>query len=132
MAAFRKEIQELVDELTGDAHPGESWPDRAHHIARELFDVVGKVVNLGDDPTSSAEIKLELEAASAEIVLKVFKGRPVLRMAAAAAVPYVAGLVIDAIENYTGTAEQFVDEHLLPHLAECESTIHRMRISLEG
>ena len=132
MATFRQEIQELVDEITGDAHPEESLAARAHHIARELFDVVGKVVNLDDDPAAIAEAKAELSDAAALVAGKLLADRPLIRMVVMSGLPSAIDPAVDLIVQYTGTAEQFVDEHIVPRLTEWEATVHRIRVSLEG
>ncbi len=128
MASFRVETQEFIDAFSDVG----TVADRAHRIAREGFDLVGKVVNLENDLAAIEEAKDELADAATAIARKLLVGRPMIRMAVLAGIPSAIGPIVDAAARYTGTAEQFVDEHVAPRLAEWEKTIHRARIGLEG
>ena len=129
MATFRQEVQEVVDAWQAE---GLTFSEKTHRLLRESFDVIGMSINLADDPETQASARLELEQAATAIVDKILRDRPIARRIASASIPWIIDPVLDYVLGYTGTAEEFIDNEVLPRLAQWEITIHEARSDLAG
>lgn len=130
MANFRQELDELVNAVTAEVAPGGSIADKGHRIAREAFDVIGKIVDIDDDDATRDEATAEIEAAAGLIVDRLLADNRLLRRAAKAALPFAMPGVVDSIAAYAGTAEEWIADNVAPALARWEETIHRARVAL--
>lgn len=134
MPTFRQEIQEFIDEITGASHEGEPIEERIHHIVREGVDVVGKALASLDksNPVAVAELVSEIEAAAVVLADKLLAGRVVVLRIVKTAIPWVVAPAVDALAEFGGPVQDFVDQHVLPRLFRWEETIHRTRAALGG
>lgn len=126
---IQQEIEELQASLIGFDHA--AWQESLHKVIRESFDVVGRVVNLNEG-TNLDELSTGLEAVFSGIVDKALADNPFMRRGAKMAIPVLVPTLVEAASQYTGTADDFVDEHVLPVLARWEKTIHSMIVALSG
>ena len=130
--AFRDEIQQFIEEVTGANHAGESTADRIHHAIREGIDVVGELLKISDDPTVRDDVTNQVETAAGIVVDRLMVSNPIARRVVKSSLPMVVPGIVTALSKYTGTADDFIAEHILPELKRCEETIHRVRIELGG
>ena len=132
MGTFREEIQEFVEAATLPVTDTNSLPDRIHRVVREGFDVVGKVLNVNNDPAALLEARTEISAAIQLIVGKLLADKPVYRRIATSLLPFVVDPIIDQMLKFTGTADEFADSYVVPALTRWEDSLHRARLAISG
>ncbi len=126
--ALRTEIEEFIAEVTGKLHPDEPWNVHLHHIVREGFDVLGVCLNAD---ANVEELSNEAVAAAAAVLAKANLG-PVIRRVASSALPWVIPPLVEQMAAFSGTAQEFVDAHVIPRLDEWIVTLTDVRASLKG
>jgi hypothetical protein len=120
------EISEFVAEVTGRMHPDESWNVQLHHAVREGFDIVGALLDAGNDVD---ELSNEAVAAAAAILAKANLG-PVAKRIANSALPWILPPLVEQLAAYAGTAQEFVDAHVIPRLDRLIETLIDVRSDL--
>lgn len=130
MKTITQEIAEFRDAITtyDPANLGAS----IRRLVDEGFDVVGKVVNLDDDPANLTELADAVTDALGDFIAKALADRPLVKRGAQMAIPLAVPAVVQEAAKYTGTAEQFWDEKVEPILREVEATIHGIRVDMMG
>lgn len=126
--ALRTELQEFVDEVTGKLHPGEPLNVHLHHCAREFFDVVGLAINA---EANVDELANEAVAAASAVLAKLNLG-VVARRIASSALPWVIPPLVEQLAQFSGTAQEFVDAHVVPRLELWIDTLTGIRDDLKG
>lgn len=133
---LRKEIAELVAEITGKTHPEEAVLVRLAHAGLELVDVAGGIVRGLDATNMEADLKSlsdELVTAAEAIVAKLLVGRPAMRLTAISAVTFLIPTAVSQLgEKYSGDVEAFRVGYLLPIFKEIESFGHRGVVAFGG
>lgn len=126
----QQEINEFRDAIVAydPTHLGQSL----RRMVDEGFDVVGKIINLDDDPANLSELADSISDAAQEFVDKALKGKPFARNGAKLGISMVAPSLVQEAAKYTGTVEQFWDEKVEPVLREVEETIHGIRLDMAG
>jgi hypothetical protein len=134
--ALRTEIQELVDEITGENHPEEAVFVRLAHAAVELIDVMGEIVRGLDEPNKQEDLEAlsnELIAAANQAIDKLLGSRPAraatAKMVAAFLIPTA---VLQLGVNYSGNVEAFRVGYLYPVFRELEAFGHRGVVAFGG
>jgi hypothetical protein len=121
---LRSEFQAIVDAAGGD----EPLNVRIHHVVRESFNVVGLLLEADDNVD---ELSNEAVAAANALLVKLKLGL-VARRIAASAIPWVVPPAIEAMAQFSGTAEEFVETHVLPRLDMWIDTLLDIRADLKG
>jgi hypothetical protein len=120
------EISEFVTEVTGKMHPDEPWNVQLHHVVREGFDIVGVLLDAGNDVD---ELSNEAVAAASAILAKANLG-PVAKRIANSALPWILPPLVEQLAAYAGTAQEFVDTHVIPRLDRLIETLIDVRSDL--
>lgn len=119
MPNIEQELQEFVDEVTGRFHPDEPWQSHLHHIAREGVDVLGELLRADQNVE---ELQAAATSAALAIVAKL-NIRPLFKRFVSMAIPGAVPDLVEQLATYSGQAQQFVDEQILPRLREWIATL---------
>lgn len=126
-----KSLAEEIDEFRAalNAFDSGNLSGTVHPLIREAFDVVGRVVNAGEDLETLSQ---GMEQAVGAFIDKALENNPVIRRSAKSILPFAIPGLVKTASGYTGTAEEFIDEYVQPVLGRWEETIHSVRIALAG
>lgn len=134
--SLRKELQEFVDEITGQTHAEEATLLRLAHAGLELIDVVGGIIRALDKTNLDADLQSlgeELVAAADTVISKLMVGKPAR---AATARGVAAFLIPTAVTQlgvvYSGNVEAFRVGYLLPIFKQIEAVGHRGVVAFGG
>jgi len=124
---LRQEIQDVVDRWTEARADGELSPEEIHSITRDVLDVLKEILSIDASSNARNELADEFENAIERIVAVNFANRPIVRAVISSFIDTAADKIVDAVADYTGTAEDFWLEYVDPVLARWEATIHKAR-----
>ena len=122
--SLRAEFQAIVDAATGD----EPLNVRIHKAVRESFNVVGLLLEADENVD---ELSNEAVAA-ANMLISTLNLGVIARRIASSAIPWVVPPAIEALAKFSGTAEEFVETHVLPRLDIWLATLADVRADLKG
>ena len=117
--SIRDEFKQFVEEASGRAHPGEPANIWAHHTAREFFDLVGALLDAGNDPEV---VEVEIVKETKEIDEKMNLG-PAASWLVPIVAPKMASAVVEAMLPYMGKVQLFLDEQVNPRLVLWRDTL---------
>lgn len=135
MALFRKEIQEFLDEVTGQAHADEPLGDRIEHIAVEFFDVVRvslDAIDEDDREADLAELSAELQLAAMLVVDKLLADRKWLKATVKGFLPTLVEAAVDAATGYSAGIVQFSTQEIAPRFARIKRIAERGELAFGG
>jgi hypothetical protein len=121
---LRSEFQSIVDAAGGD----EPLNVRIHNTVRQSFNVVGLLLEADENVD---ELSNEAVAAANALLSKLNLGM-VARRIAASAIPWVVPPAIEAMAQFSGTAEEFVETNVVPRLDLWIDTLTDIRADLKG
>lgn len=130
MKTVTQEINEFVDAIR--TYDETDIMGSLVRCVREGIDVVGRIVNINDDPANLTELADALADAAQDFVAKALAGRPLLKGGAQAALPLVVPALVAEAAKRTDDVDAFIEAHVLPLLAQAEQFCHDARVAFGG
>lgn len=127
-ASLRTELREFVDHCKGIVHPDEPLNVQVHHCVQEAGDILGLVLNAGSNVD---ELSNELVGAVGEVI-DLLKLGPVAKRIAKSSLPLIVPAAVEFAAQYTGTAQEFVNRYVTPHLRLWAETLDDLADDLSG
>lgn len=121
-----KEVQELIDHWNEARSDGEWTGEEIHTAVREGFDVFHTMLDLDDSKESRDALADQLQILITRLAAEQLDGRPFIRVIALTFIDEAADRIIEAIAEYTGTAEDFWQGEVVPILVRWRDTLGRI------
>ncbi len=127
MKTLQEEVQDVLDELWGDAHAEEPWHTKFNHVVREFTDVVRRWmvgVDSKDQQSDLVQLKREIESMVNDAIASAsVKPPPLIR-------PFIGPVIKAAIEwaveestEINETVDVWILQTLVPLLKELHVTV---------